>query len=86
MRLLLDTHCFLWLNDQPERLGALALTACQNPETPLFLRLVSLWEIQIKQQLGKLDLKASWRRMLSAQVADNGLRTLPISLAHREQL
>jgi PIN domain nuclease of toxin-antitoxin system len=86
MRLLLDTHCFLWLNDRPERLGPMALSACQDPGNPLYLSLVSLWEIEIKQHLGKLALKAPWRQMLSRQQADNGLRTLPISLSHIEQL
>jgi PIN domain nuclease of toxin-antitoxin system len=83
---LLDTHCFLWLNDQPEKLGALALNACRDPENPLSLSLISLWEIQIKHQLGKLDLKVPWQQMLSMQQTRNDLRILPISLAHIEQL
>ena len=86
MRLLLDTHCFLWLNGQPEKIGALALDACQNREHVLYLSLVSLWEIQIKQQLGKLDLDVPWRDMLNVQQAENGLQLLPISLTHIEQL
>lgn len=86
MRLLLDTHCFLWLNDQPEKLGVLALNACQDPENPLSLSLISLWEIQIKHQLGKLDLKVPWQQMLNMQQTRNDLRILPVSLAHIEQL
>lgn len=86
MRLLLDTHCFLWLNGQPEKLGAVSLNACRDPENPLFLSLISLWEIQIKHQLGKLDLKVPWQQMLHVQQAQNDLRILPVSLPHIVQL
>jgi PIN domain nuclease of toxin-antitoxin system len=74
MRLLLDTHCFLWLNGQPEKLGA------------VFLSLISLWEIQIKHQLGKLDLKVPWQQMLNVQQAQNDMQILPVSLPYILQL
>jgi len=51
MKLLLDTHIFLWLNSEPEKLSATILEACQNPNNQLYLSLLSPWEIQIKQQL-----------------------------------
>ena len=56
MRLLLDTHIFLWLNDAPEKCSASILQLCENSENHLFISYVSLWEMQIKQQLGKLEL------------------------------
>ena len=54
MKLLLDTHTFLWWDSQPEQLSTIILELCQNPKNSLFLSVVSLWEMQIKSQLNKL--------------------------------
>jgi PIN domain nuclease of toxin-antitoxin system len=54
MRLLLDTHTFIWWDSEPTRLSVRALALCQNPENSLILSVASLWEMQIKLQLGKL--------------------------------
>lgn len=86
MKLLLDTHTFLWLNDQPERLSEAAMKACSDPGNRLFLSIVSLWEIQIKQQLGKLALSIPWANMLQEQEQTNGLAILPIRIPHIQQL
>ena len=51
MRLLLDTHTFLWLDGSPERLSPAALAACEEPTNALYLSVVSAWEIQIKHQM-----------------------------------
>lgn len=86
MNLLLDTHVFLWLNDTPEKLSPTALTACQDENNTLFLSLASAWEIQIKQQLGKLELSESLQTLISTQQQQNGLQLLPIELVHIEAL
>jgi len=86
VRLLLDTHIFLWLNSEPEKLSATALEACGNPDNHLYLSLISLWEIQIKFQLGKLHLQSSWQKMLEVQRVDNGLQTLSLDENHIRQL
>ena len=52
MRLLLDTHVFLWLAIEPESLSARARALCQDPEHELLLSFASIWELQIKQQFG----------------------------------
>jgi len=57
MKLLLDTHVFLWLDNEPERLSPRLQTLCQDSETELLLSVVSLWEIQIKNTIGKLNLR-----------------------------
>jgi PIN domain nuclease of toxin-antitoxin system len=86
MNLLLDTHIFLWLNDMPEKLSPAALAACQDESNSLYLSLVSAWEIQIKQQLGKLELSESLQTLISTQQQQNGLQLLPIELEHIEAL
>ncbi|WP_339136785.1 MAG: type II toxin-antitoxin system VapC family toxin [Candidatus Electrothrix sp. GW3-4] len=62
MKLLLDTHIFLWFNSEPEKIPPAAYNACSDPENQLYLSHVSPWEIQIKQQLGKLRLSAGHYR------------------------
>ncbi|MEM9153111.1 MAG: type II toxin-antitoxin system VapC family toxin [Cyanobacteria bacterium P01_F01_bin.3] len=85
-QLLLDTHIFLWLNDRPESLSKAALKICATPTNELFLSLVSLWEIQIKAQLGKLHMSVPWSTMVQRQRDENCLQILAISEAHIEQL
>ncbi len=82
MRFLLDTHIFLWLNDEPAKLSPALHLICDDPANELFISLVSLWEIQIKQQLGKLKFDVPWQQMLKIQQKDNGLVLLPIKLQH----
>lgn len=86
MNLLLDTHIFLWLNDRPEKLSNQALKSCADPTNSIYLSLISLWEIQIKSQLGKLTISASWQTMVQTQSEENGLQILSLSQAHIEQL
>ncbi len=57
MRLLLDTHAFLWWDNEPAKLSRNVLSACFDPQNQLFLSIVSVWELQIKLQLGKLELR-----------------------------
>ena len=48
MKLLLDTHTFLWWDSEPEKLSRRVLELCQNPENVLILSVASIWEKQIK--------------------------------------
>ena len=82
MRVLLDTHVFLWLNDDPSKLSPAARLVCDDSANSLYLSLASLWEIQIKQQLGKLQFDLPWQEMLTVQQQDNGLILLPIEISH----
>nr|VFJ86379.1 MAG: PIN domain nuclease, a component of toxin-antitoxin system (PIN domain) [Candidatus Kentron sp. H]VFJ88250.1 MAG: PIN domain nuclease, a component of toxin-antitoxin system (PIN domain) [Candidatus Kentron sp. H]VFJ95469.1 MAG: PIN domain nuclease, a component of toxin-antitoxin system (PIN domain) [Candidatus Kentron sp. H] len=82
MRLLLDTHVFLWLRFSPEKVSRRALAAYRKPANEVFLSLVSVWEIQIKQQLGKLDLDVPLAQLLYEQREHNAVQFLPIELPH----
>lgn len=82
MKYLLDTHVFLWLDNDPERLSQQVTSICANPDNTLFISLVSVWELQIKSQLGKLRLPTSLSNMLDAQLAANQLNLLPVALHH----
>ena len=56
MRLPLDTHVFIWWADDPEKLSPAALAALEDEANELLLSVASVWEMQIKIQLGKLKL------------------------------
>jgi len=82
MNLLLDTHAFLWWHSQPAQLSPVAYAACIDPNHQLWLSLASIWEIQIKVQIGKLTLQQPLRGMLTKEQTHNNLRILPVSLEH----
>ncbi len=56
MRLLLDTHIFLWFISADARLSTSMQQAVRDSSNEVYLSVVSLWEIIIKYQLGKLPL------------------------------
>ena len=60
MRLLLDTHAFLWFVQGSESLSRRAADAIRDGRNALFLSAASYWEICIKVSLGKLELGESW--------------------------
>lgn len=82
MKILFDTHTFLWWDAEPERLTPNARTECADPENSLIVSVVSLWEIQIKVQLGKLSLRLPLADLVAGQVATNGVEILSVSLEH----
>jgi PIN domain nuclease of toxin-antitoxin system len=82
MKVLLDTHTFLWWDNEPDKLPKVIYDLCQNPENELLLSIVSVWEIQIKAQLGKLTLRTSLAQIVTDQQIQNGITLLPITLPH----
>jgi len=82
MRLLLDTHAFLWwVQDAPE-LSKKARASIANPDNECLLSLVSCWEIAIKVSLGKLTLPNPIERFVPEQLAANRFRQLDIGFRH----
>jgi PIN domain nuclease of toxin-antitoxin system len=82
MRLLLDTHAFLWwVLDAPE-LSKKARAAIAEPGNECLLSLASCWEMAIKLSLGKLKLPAALDRFIPEQLTANGFRQLEIHFRH----
>jgi PIN domain nuclease of toxin-antitoxin system len=81
MKLLLDTHTFIWWDSDPSQLSSRASTFLQDPTNSVWLGVVSVWEMVIKSQLGKLTFRLPLAEILAQQQA-NGLQILPISLDH----
>ena len=82
MRLLLDTHTFLWWVEDAPELSKKARQAVANPGNECFLSLVSCWEMAIKLSLGKLKLAGVIERFIPEQLAANGFRQLEIEFRH----
>jgi PIN domain nuclease of toxin-antitoxin system len=82
MKLLLDTHAFMWWHSEPERIPKDTLILLQNPNHQLFISLVSLWEMQIKIQLGKLTLKDDLETMIINEQQRNNINLISITFAH----
>ena len=56
--ILLDTHIFLWMHHEPEKLPAKIGTLLKNKEVRWYVSQISVWEIQVKYDTGKLSLPA----------------------------
>ena len=83
MRILLDTHCWLWSYFEPEKLNARAVTILEDLDHEVFFSIASSWEIAIKYQIGKLpglpDVPA---RFLPPQLVADRIAILPIKHSH----
>ena len=82
MRFLLDTHTFIWWHSEPSKLSTKALELFQDDDSDLFLSVASLWEMQIKIQAGKLQLKMSLDAIVATQQQLSQIQILPIELPH----
>lgn len=80
MKLLLDTHAFIWWDGDQSKLSTAASDACQSLANSLHLSLASVWELQIKMQLGKLALRLPLADVLRDQQQRNGLALEPVTL------
>jgi PIN domain nuclease of toxin-antitoxin system len=82
MKYLLDTHTFIWWDDSPTKLSSVVLELLKDKENIIYLSLVSLWEIQIKLQIGKLKFDLSLAEKVSNQQRTNNIQLLPITKEH----
>jgi PIN domain nuclease of toxin-antitoxin system len=81
MRLLLDTHTFLWFINANPQLSERAKSLLES-DAELLLSTASLWEIAIKISIDKLTLARPYAVFIPQQLALNSIGELPIDLAH----
>ena len=89
MKLLLDTHIFLWFILNNDRLSELLRASIESETNEVFLSSVSVWEIAIKYQLNRLPLPKPPAVYIPEQRALNRVRSLPLdeaSAAYLQQL
>lgn len=82
MRYLLDTHCWLWWNIEPERLNQEAHQIISESGNELFLSTASAWEISIKHAIGRLRLPVPPKQYIPDRLYANQITGLPIGLEH----
>ena len=80
MRLLLDTHAFLWWLAGDQALSEAARVAIANPENEVFVSAASAWEIATKYRLGRLPGAAIVAADIASAVASQGFVELPINI------
>jgi len=81
MRLLLDTHLLVWAMGEPERLPAGCAAMLEDPSNSLLFSVASLWELVIKQALGRPDFNLE-PSLLRQALLDGGWQELPIEASH----
>jgi PIN domain nuclease of toxin-antitoxin system len=80
-RILLDTHALIWWMDGDNKLGSNAKEQISNPDNDIYVSAATVWEMSIKQQMGKLVAPDD----IESTVEGAGFSSLAISLFHGQQ-
>lgn len=86
MRLLLDTHAFLWFVTNDPQLSETALDAIAEPSNDILLSPASYWEIAIKVSLGKYPLSVPFATFFDEGIKGSEVNVLPIEVSHAAEL
>lgn len=82
MKALLDTHVFLWWNDNSPKLTEDARKFIEDGENDLFVSVATAWEIAIKYRKGHLELPEPPEKFVPSRIIKHGFIPLPIELTH----
>jgi len=85
MRLLLDTHAFIWFVENDSNLTITSKNIIQEESNTIILSIVSLWEITIKTSLKKLEISRDIKEIIEL-IPENGFEILPITPPHLIEL
>ncbi|MCP4365040.1 MAG: type II toxin-antitoxin system VapC family toxin [Planctomycetes bacterium] len=84
MKLLLDTHTFLWFTSGSSQLSDHARRLIENTENEKLVSIASLWEMAIKAGIGKLKLNLSLPEIARDHIGGNAMKLLHIMPEHLE--
>lgn len=82
MRILLDTHTFLWAGIDSPQLSERALELFLDKKNDLYLSIVSIWEMAIKCSLGKLTFQKPIEAYILDALQENAIQQLSIDFRH----
>ncbi len=82
MKILSDTHIFIWFSQDSAQLSRSAHDLLKNPANEIFLSIASVWEIQIKLDIKKLALPLPLPDLITLQQRVNNIQILPIEPRH----
>jgi PIN domain nuclease of toxin-antitoxin system len=85
VKLLLDTHAFLWFISGSDKLSDHAKALIEDAGNERYLSVASLWEIAIKVSLGKLKVPLPLTRLAREHVTGNAIEVLPIEPEHLDE-
>ena len=86
MKVLLDTHAFLWAIAGDKKLSKTARKTFLDPGNSLLFSAASLWETCIKMSLEKLTLKSGWYTKIQNELRVNAIQWLPVEMRHCVEL
>jgi PIN domain nuclease of toxin-antitoxin system len=82
VKILLDTHSFIWFIEGNTSLKNESRALIENPDNEVFLSIASIWEMAIKASLSKLELSQPPEVLLPSQLSLNNIKILDISVSH----
>ena len=82
MRVLIDTHVFIWWTSDVKKLSSRVHDLLLDPSTEAVLSMVSIWEMQIKLSLGKLQFRTALAELVDDEINRNRIELLSLSLSH----
>lgn len=86
MKILLDTHAFLWLVTDSDFLSKKAKQLFLDENNEIFLSLASIWELAIKSSIGKITFKKPFEKFISDQLSQNSILELDVNIYHLIQV
>lgn len=82
MRLLLDTHTFIWFVTNSSKLSISVKALIEDENNEKLLSIASIWEMAIKQSTGKLSFSQPFQIFIQQQLSLNSINVLAINLDH----
>lgn len=79
-RYLLDTQIVMWLANEPEKVSVSGCDVILNKDNELYFCYASVWELSIKESIGKLKLNIPLQDFISEEIEKHSLILLPVSL------
>ena len=82
MRYLLDTHAFLWFVLDDQRISKKAKSIIEDSKNTIYFSAASAWEIAIKTELARLEIKGDFETFIIEQLSINNFVPLSITISH----
>lgn len=79
MKLLLDTHAWIWAQMAPQKLGKRALKAIQHPDAQIWLSSISVWETLLLIEHGRLKVKGQPHSWIQKALHQSGVQEAPVT-------
>jgi len=86
MKILLDTHVFIWMCTGNDLLSPTARSAILDSHSRLYLSVASYWEMCVKISIGKLELHPLWSALCEREMQKNGIAWQSIRPEHCERV